>query len=192
MEVQGYRLGFRPRNATLDTTVELSARERTYTLTDIRPPVTYIFTLAARSRAGYGEEARQEVEVPDQPPSGFPQVSDEVNATCCSLQLSWGPPDPAQANGVITEYTITYREVGGAKPPDATPAAATPAAPWQVTVPASQSSYTILGLNPSTVYEVQLRAHTSAGSGPFSPPLLSSTLAFETGRADLRLVALGA
>ena len=126
MEVQGYRLGFRPQNATLDTTVELSARERTYTLTDIRPAVTYIFTLAAKSRAGYGEEARQEVEVPDQPPSGFPQVSDEVNATCCSLQLSWSPPDSAQENSVIPAYNINYRELLGTTRPAATPAPALP------------------------------------------------------------------
>lgn len=40
--------------------------------------------------------------------------------------------------------------------------------------------------NGSTAYKVQIRAHTKAGPGPFSPPLVRQTLTFETGRVRLR------
>ena len=52
----------------------------------------------------------------------------------------------------------------------------------QVVLAASQTSFTIQGLNHSTVYQVRLRAHTKAGPGPFSPALVCQTLALETGR----------
>uniref|UniRef100_A0A4W5PNY6 protein-tyrosine-phosphatase n=1 Tax=Hucho hucho TaxID=62062 RepID=A0A4W5PNY6_9TELE len=157
IQIQGYRLQFGLKNATLDTMVEFSARERTYTLTDVIPGLTYVVTLSAKSRSGYGDEAWEELEMPKYPPRGYPQILESINATCCSLQFSWLPPVPSERNGVITEYTVAYREEG-----------------------ASESSYTILGLNHSTGYEVQMCAHTSVGPGPFSPPLLYRTLAFET------------
>jgi len=52
-----------------------------------------------------------------------------------------------------------------------------------VSIPASQSEYTVLGLNHSSAYELRLRAHTEAGPGPLSPPRVWRTLALETGRA---------
>uniref|UniRef100_A0A4W5PL72 protein-tyrosine-phosphatase n=1 Tax=Hucho hucho TaxID=62062 RepID=A0A4W5PL72_9TELE len=176
IQIQGYRLQFGLKNATLDTMVEFSARERTYTLTDVIPGLTYVVTLSAKSRSGYGDEAWEELEMPKYPPRGYPQILESINATCCSLQFSWLPPVPSERNGVITEYTVAYREEGGLDPMGIDPLGP----PRQITLPASESSYTILGLNHSTGYEVQMCAHTSVGPGPFSPPLLYRTLAFET------------
>uniref|UniRef100_A0A4W5PGN9 protein-tyrosine-phosphatase n=1 Tax=Hucho hucho TaxID=62062 RepID=A0A4W5PGN9_9TELE len=175
-QIQGYRLQFGLKNATLDTTVEFSARERTYTLTDVIPGLTYVVTLSAKSRSEYGDEAREELEMPEYPPRGYPQISEYINTTCCSLQFSWLPPVPSERNGMITEYTIAYREAGGLNPLGIDPLGP----PRQITLPAIESSYTILGLNHNTGYEVQMCAHTSVGPGPFSPPLLYRTLAFET------------
>ncbi|CAB1317189.1 unnamed protein product [Coregonus sp. 'balchen'] len=176
IQIQGYRLQFGLKNATMDTMVEFSARERTYTLTDVFPGLTYVVTLSAKSRSGYGDEAREELEMPEYPPRGYPQILESINATCCSLQFSWLPPVPRERNGVITEYTVAYREAGGLDTMGIDPLGP----PRQITLPASESSYTILGLNYSTGYEVQMSAHTSVGPGPFSPPLLYRTLAFET------------
>uniref|UniRef100_A0A668AKC1 protein-tyrosine-phosphatase n=1 Tax=Myripristis murdjan TaxID=586833 RepID=A0A668AKC1_9TELE len=167
VEIQGYRLQFALKNTSLDTTVDFTAQEKNVTVHNLSPGSSYIFALSAKSRAGYGEAAQQEMQIPESPPKGYPKISDFVNTTCCSLQFSWEPPDPGECNGVITEYTIAYQEAGGPKPPN-------------VTLPASESSYTILCLNHSTAYEVQLRAHNKAGPGPFSPPLVCRTLAFET------------
>lgn len=186
MEIQGYRLQFGLKNTSLSTTVDFTSREKNFTVRNLSPGSSYVFVLSAKSRAGYGDVAKQEITVPMFPPLGYPKISDYVNTTCCSLLFSWAPPSPEESNDVITEYTVAYREVAVPRPsaepgPSASPPL--PALPWLVTVPASESSYTILGLNHSTVYMVQLRAHNKAGPGPFSPPVLSRTLAFETGRA---------
>lgn len=189
VEILGYRLQFGLKNTSLDTTVDLTNREKNFTASNLSQGSSYVFVLSAKSRAGYGDVVQQEITVPMFPPLGYPKISDFVNATCCSLQFSWLPPAPEESNGVITEYTIAYKEAAGPNPSaDPTPSAlpAPSASPWLITLPASESSYTILGLNHSTAYEVQLRAHNKAGPGPFSPPLVCLTLAFETGRATGR------
>ncbi|XP_019712201.1 receptor-type tyrosine-protein phosphatase S-like [Hippocampus comes] len=190
LEIQGYRLQFGLKNASLETTIDFT-KERNFTVINLSPGSTYVFVLSAKSRAGYGDVVRREISVPVIPPSGYPKISDFVNATCCSLQFSWLPPDQEESNGVITEYNIAYKETAGSKPssvpgPFSLPALRAP--PRVVTLPASQSRYTILGLNHSTAYEVQLRAHNKAGPGPFSPPLLCRTVAFETGRVGLQML----
>ncbi|XP_055739864.1 receptor-type tyrosine-protein phosphatase S-like isoform X6 [Salvelinus fontinalis] len=45
IQIQGYRLQFGLKNATLDTMVEFSSRERTYTLTDVIPDVPRNFSV---------------------------------------------------------------------------------------------------------------------------------------------------
>uniref|UniRef100_A0A8D2ZQT7 protein-tyrosine-phosphatase n=1 Tax=Scophthalmus maximus TaxID=52904 RepID=A0A8D2ZQT7_SCOMX len=181
VEIQGYRLQFGLKNATLNTTVDFTNREKNFTVTNLSPGSSYVFVLSAKSRAGYGDVAQQEITVPMFPPLGYPKILDFVNATCCSLQLSWLPLAPEESNAIITEYTIAYKEAAGPKPsagPSDSPAR--PAPPWLITLPASDSSYIILGLNHSTFYELQLRAHNKAGPGPLSPPLVCRTLALET------------
>uniref|UniRef100_A0AAQ4PM38 protein-tyrosine-phosphatase n=1 Tax=Gasterosteus aculeatus aculeatus TaxID=481459 RepID=A0AAQ4PM38_GASAC len=163
--IQSYRLQFGLKNTSLDNTVEFTNKEKNFTVRNLSPGSSYVFVLSAKSRTGYGDVVQQEITVPIFPPLGYPKITDYFNATCCSLEFSWLPPAPKECCGVITEYTISYKEAPGPKPST------------------SESSYTILGLNHSTDYEVQLRAHNKAGPGPFSPPLTGQTLAFETGRA---------
>lgn len=180
VEIQGYRLQFGLKNTSLNGTVDFQPQERNFTVRNLSPGSSYIFVLSAKSRAGYGNATQQEIAVPMCPPSGYPKIIDFVNATCCSLQFSWLPPTPDECSNAVTEYTIAYRKASNSGS-SALPASSAP--PWLITLPASESSYTILGLNHSTTYEVQLRAHNQAGPGPFSPALLYLTLAFETGRA---------
>lgn len=188
MVIQSYRLQFGLKNTSLDNTVEFTNKEKNFTVRNLSPGSSYVFVLSAKSRTGYGDVVQQEITVPIFPPLGYPKITDYFNATCCSLEFSWLPPAPKECCGVITEYTISYKEAPGPKPSSdpGSPAIPTPTAPpWLISLPASESSYTILGLNHSTDYEVQLRAHNKAGPGPFSPPLTGQTLAFETGRAGL-------
>lgn len=185
VEIRGYRLQFGLKNSSLNSTVDFTHRERNFTIRDLSPGSSYLFTLSAKSRAGYGDVARQEIDVPMFPPSGYPKLADVVNATCCSLQFSWLPPAPDESNGVLTEYTVSYKQAAAPRlstDPGSSAIPSPPAPPWLVTVPVSEASYTIVGLNHSTAYEVQLRAHNKAGPGPFSPALLCLTLAFDTGR----------
>ncbi|XP_061775711.1 receptor-type tyrosine-protein phosphatase S-like isoform X2 [Nerophis ophidion] len=174
LEIRGYRLQFGPKNSTPETTVDLPGPEKNFTVTNLSPGSSYVFLLSARSRAGLGKAARREVTLPVFPPSGYPKISDLVNATCCSLQFSWRPPDHAECNGIITEYNVAYKEAAGPR------ASELPAPLHVVTLPADRLSYTILGLDHGTVYEVQLRARNKAGLGPFSPPRRCRTLVFDT------------
>ncbi|KAM8839370.1 receptor-type tyrosine-protein phosphatase S isoform 2-T2 [Synchiropus picturatus] len=181
VEILGYRLQFSLKNASLQTTVDFTSREKNFNVTNLSPGSSYIFVLSAKSRAGYGGVVKQEITVPIFPPSGYPIISSAVNITCCSLQFSWLPPSEEESNGEITAYNLAYKEVVEIKPsttPGYPPALS--ARPRLVTIPPSESSYTILGLNHSTAYMVQFRVHNKAGPGPFSPPLVCRTQALDT------------
>uniref|UniRef100_A0A8C6M1I2 protein-tyrosine-phosphatase n=1 Tax=Nothobranchius furzeri TaxID=105023 RepID=A0A8C6M1I2_NOTFU len=162
LEIKGYHLQYGLKNSSLNTTEDFSPRERNFTVGNLTPGSSYLFVLAAINRVGYGDAAQQEIDIPISPPSGYPKLTDFVNATCCSLQFFWLPLAPDECNSVITEYTVAYKQAAAPR------------------LSADPSSYTIVGLNHSTAYEVQLRAHNKAGPGPFSPALLCLTLAFET------------
>lgn len=175
LEVQGYRLQFGRKDVTPLATLEFTAQEQEYTVGNVHRGATYVFKISAKSRSGFGEEAWQELTVPEEVPKGYPQISEGPNVTCCSVQLSWLPPMLAERNGAITEYTLAFKEAGSA------------ASPRELTLPASESGYTVNGLNPDSAYEVKIRAHTSVGPGPYSPPMQCKTLAFQTGRVCLFL-----
>ncbi|XP_024908290.1 receptor-type tyrosine-protein phosphatase S isoform X4 [Cynoglossus semilaevis] len=183
VEIQGYRLQFGLKNSALYTTIEFGNREKNFTVKTLSPGSTYVFVLSAKSKAGYGDVAQQEITVPIYPPMGYPEISDIVNVTCCSVQFSWLPLTSKESNSPITGHTVAYKQVTDPKP-STDPAASTSSSlsipPWIVSLPANDFSCIIQGLNHSTAYELQLRAHNKAGPGPFSPPLVFQTLAFET------------
>lgn len=168
LEILGFRLTYGLKNDSQSFSVDVRPEERRHVVSDLRPGGVYSFLLAARGRSGYGEEAEEELPVPEFPPKGFPQLSERVNATCCSLQFTWLPP-----SGGCTGFTLAYEEAGGIEP-------------RTLTVPADVSSYTIHGLNPDRAYAVRMSAHNGAGSGPYGPQVLYRTTAFDTGTAGER------
>lgn len=170
--VLGFRLRYRLKNDTESqlTTLDLPAQQRQYMLSGVLPGATYVFALAAKGSSGYGKETQQEISAPEYPPTGYPSLASAINATCCTLLISWNPPDPDKCNGALTSYTLAYGEANGSLPPRL------------VSVPAEENSYTVIGLNPDTAYHVRMRAHTKAGAGPFGPQALYRTVAFDTGR----------
>ncbi|XP_042564818.1 receptor-type tyrosine-protein phosphatase S isoform X2 [Clupea harengus] len=165
VEVQGYRLQFGRKDVSPLATLEFTASENEYTVANVHRGATYLFRLSAKSRGGFGDEAAQELSVPEEVPRGYPQIADGANVTCCSLQLSWLPPVLAERNGAITEYTLAYQEADAA------------GAPRELSLPAGQSSYTLNSLKPNAAYDIKIRAHTSVGPGPYSPPLQYRTAA---------------
>uniref|UniRef100_A0A671M983 protein-tyrosine-phosphatase n=1 Tax=Sinocyclocheilus anshuiensis TaxID=1608454 RepID=A0A671M983_9TELE len=157
LEILGFRLTYDLKNNSQSVSLDFRPEERQHNVTGLRPGGVYSFFLAARGRSGYSEEAQEELSVPEFPPKGFPQLSEHVNATCCSLQLTWFPPNDSERNTGFTGYTLTYEEAGGG------------VEPHTLMVPADASSYTIHGLNPDRAYAVRISAHNGAGSGPYSP-----------------------
>ncbi|XP_041416727.1 receptor-type tyrosine-protein phosphatase S isoform X14 [Xenopus laevis] len=155
--VFGYRLQFGRQDAILLSTLEFGGLEKKYLATNIHKGATYIFKMAVKGRVGFSEEVVKEFIVPEDAPKGFPQLIEKGNVTSISIQLNWLPPVLAERNGVITKYTLAYRIAGSSEKP------------WEMDLPSSDSSFILTDLNPNTVYEVKIRAHTSKGPGPYSP-----------------------
>ncbi|XP_061093976.1 receptor-type tyrosine-protein phosphatase S-like isoform X2 [Conger conger] len=168
-EVEGYRLQLGRKDLSPLATLEFTAHERGYTVDNVHRGATYLFKLSAKSRSGFGEEAVRELDVPEEAPRGYPQISGGSNVTCCTVQFSWLPPVLAERNGAITEYTVAYKEAGG---PAGTPR--------ELSLPAADHSYTLNGLRPDSAYDVKIRAHTRAGPGPYSPPVQYRTGPLQT------------
>uniref|UniRef100_A0A8C1FC88 protein-tyrosine-phosphatase n=1 Tax=Cyprinus carpio carpio TaxID=630221 RepID=A0A8C1FC88_CYPCA len=168
LEILGFRLTYSFKNDSQSVSLDFRSEERQHNVTGLRPGGVYSFLLAARGRSGYSEEAQEQLSVPEIPPKVFPQLSECINATCCSLQLTWLPPNDSERNAVFTGYTLTYEEAGGG------------VEPRTLMVPADVSSYTIHRLNPDRAYSVRISAHNGAGSGPYSPQVLYRTTAFNT------------
>uniref|UniRef100_A0A8C4IQG7 protein-tyrosine-phosphatase n=1 Tax=Dicentrarchus labrax TaxID=13489 RepID=A0A8C4IQG7_DICLA len=164
MDLQGYRLQFGRKDVSPLATLEFAPQERQYSVVNIHRGATYLFKISAKSRGGFGEEAVVELSVPENTPGGYPQIDEGSNVTCCSVQLSWSPPVLAERNGVITEYTLAYKEAG------------TGGAPQELRLPPSLSSYVLNSLKPNSAYDVKIRAHTSVGPGPYSPPIQYRTV----------------
>lgn len=174
MDLHGYRLQFGRKDVSPLATLEFAPQERQYSVGNIHRGATYLFKVSAKSRGGFGDEALVELNVPENTPGGYPQIEERSNVTCCSVQLSWSPPVLAERNGVITEYTLAFKETG------------TGGAPQELHLPPSQSSYVLNSLKPNSAYDVKIRAHTSVGPGPYSPPIQYRTMTFDaTGRVCL-------
>ncbi|XP_051989338.1 receptor-type tyrosine-protein phosphatase S-like [Xyrauchen texanus] len=167
LQILGFHLTYGLKNDTPSFSAEVKPEDREYSVSDLRPGAVYSFLLAARGRSGYGEAGQEDLTVPEVPPNGFPQLSDDVNATCCSLQFTWRPPNPSLQNTIIMGYTLEYGEAGGIEP-------------WTLMLPFDVFSYTIHGLSPDRAYAVRVCARISTGAGPCSPQVLYRTTAFDT------------
>ncbi|XP_063996389.1 receptor-type tyrosine-protein phosphatase delta isoform X10 [Pogoniulus pusillus] len=162
--LQGYRLKFGRKDMDTLTIMEFSEKEDHFTATDIHKGASYVFRLSARNKVGFGEEMVKEISVPEEVPSGFPQNLHSESSTSTSVQLTWQMPLLAERNGIITKYTVLYRDINIAYQPVELPV-----------VPAD-TTVTLSGLKPDTTYDVKVRAHTSKGPGPYSPSVQFRTL----------------
>ncbi|XP_043371465.1 receptor-type tyrosine-protein phosphatase delta isoform X36 [Dermochelys coriacea] len=162
--LQGYRLKFGRKDLDVFTTLEFSEKEDHFTATDIHKGASYLFRLSARNKVGYGEEMVKEISIPEEVPNGFPQNLHSESSTATSVQLTWQPPILAERNGIITKYTLLYRDINVAHHPIELPIVPT------------DTTMTLSGLKPDTTYDVKVRAHTSKGPGPYSPSVQFRTL----------------
>ncbi|XP_031751396.1 receptor-type tyrosine-protein phosphatase delta isoform X25 [Xenopus tropicalis] len=162
--VIGYRLKFGRKDLDTLTTLEFSEKEEHFTATDIHKGALYIFKLSARNKVGYGEEIVKELSIPEEPPSGFPQNIHCDSTSSTSVLITWQHPNLEERNGLLTKYTLMYRDIN------------LPHYPIEVPIVPADTTVTLTGLKPDTTYDVKLRAHTSKGPGPFSPSVQFRTL----------------
>lgn len=165
-ELVGYRLQYRRADETQTTTIDFGKDDQHYTVTSLHKGATYIFRLAAKNRAGLGEEFEKEITTPEDVPSGFPQNLRVIGLTTSTTELAWDPPVLAERNGRITSYTVVYRDINSQQELH------------NLTV---DPYLTLLDLKPDTTYDVKVRAHTSKGAGPLSPSIQSRTMPLEQG-----------
>lgn len=95
-------------------------------------------------------------------PAGAPLNVSSSNVTSSSVRLHWDAPAWRHRNGIIVLYEMMYRLKDNYIDDWTTNASD----PWIV----------IEGLEPEHVYQFQIRAYTSRGSGPWSDPHLVRTL----------------
>ena len=99
--------------------------------------------------------------VPTAPPSSLQLEIVPFN----QAEVSWSPPHEDFQNGILTHYTICLRaETGENCIIEILHSATSPFL-----------SVVLQNLSPDTVYRVRVRAHTSVGSGPYSPDVLFTT-----------------
>ena len=87
-------------------------------------------------------------------PSGAPIVNhSSLTPTSRSILLEWEPPLLEERNGNIIQYTIELIQLDRG---------------LNQTLTTTNTTLTVLGLHPYSVYRYRLAAHTSVGKGPFS------------------------
>ncbi|KAG8595562.1 hypothetical protein GDO81_001555 [Engystomops pustulosus] len=162
--IMGYRLKYGRKDIDILTTLEFSEKEDHFTAKEIHKGASYVFKLSARNKVGFGEENIQEITIPEEIPTGFPQNLHCDSMSSTSVQITWQPPILAERNGIIIKYTILYRDINN------------PYNPFEVPIVPADTSVTLTALKPDTFYDVKIRAHTSKGPGPFSPSVQFRTL----------------
>lgn len=165
-ELLGYRLQYCRADETRPNTIDLGKDDQHFTVTGLHKGATYIFRLAAKNRAGLGEEFQKEIMTPEDVPSGFPQNLQVIGLTTSTTELAWDPPVLAEQNGHITSYTVVYHDINSQQELQNTTA---------------DTRLTLSGLKPDTTYDIKVRAHTSKGAGPLSPSIQSRTMPMEQG-----------
>ncbi|XP_055986840.1 receptor-type tyrosine-protein phosphatase F isoform X13 [Sorex fumeus] len=163
-ELVGYRLQYRRADEAQPTTIDFGKDDQHFTVTSLHKGATYIFRLAAKNRAGPGEEFEKEITTPEDAPSGFPQNLRVTGLTTSTTELAWDPPVLAERNGRITRYTVVYRDINSQQ---------------ELHNVTADPHLTLLDLRPDTTYDIKVRAHTSRGAGPLSPSIQSRTAALE-------------
>ncbi|XP_023487476.2 receptor-type tyrosine-protein phosphatase F isoform X2 [Equus caballus] len=163
-ELLGYRLQYRRADEARPNTIDFGKDDQHFTVTSLHKGATYIFRLAAKNRAGLGEEFEKEITTPEDVPSGFPQNLRVIGLTISTTELAWEPPVLAERNGHITNYTVVYRDINSQQ---------------ELQNVTANTHLTLSGLKPDTTYDVKVRARTSKGAGPLSPSIQSRTMPVE-------------
>lgn len=171
--LMGYRLKYGRKDVDILTTLEFSDKEDHFTAKEIHKGAAYVFKLSARNKVGFGEENIQEIIVPEDVPGGFPQNLHCDSMSSTSVQITWQPPILAERNGVITKYSLLYRDINN------------PYHPAEVPIVPADTTVTLTTLKADTIYDVKIRAYTSKGPGPFSPSVQFRTLPVDQGRSCL-------
>uniref|UniRef100_A0A6Q2XU96 Neuronal cell adhesion molecule n=1 Tax=Esox lucius TaxID=8010 RepID=A0A6Q2XU96_ESOLU len=130
-------------------------------LPGLQPYSLYWFNVRAFNRKGEGPPcSNQQFETPEGVP-GRPSFLRIANTNLDSLTLEWGPP--YEQNGRLTGYSLKY-QTGEPAPGPCHLGRLGPVE--ELSLPANETSVTLLNLKYSTRYKFYFSAETGQGSGP--------------------------
>ena len=153
---QGTSFDQTPISQTFDYTVLYTEVE------ELHPANEYSVFLRAINAVGHGPSSEPvSILLPESVPTVAPLI---VNATAgySTIFLLWGAVNANESNGDIILYEVMYNT--------------TDTQLIYLIVNAPKLSVVLTGLTADSVYQIQIRAYTSAGAGPFSSEYFISTL----------------
>ncbi|XP_051917347.1 phosphatidylinositol phosphatase PTPRQ [Hippocampus zosterae] len=133
----------------VNKTIKRTTTDTVFLFTKLRKYFPYVLTVTPATGAGpaHNHTSTLHLRTDDDVPSSAPLLVSAANLSSSSIVVAW--QRPFEANGEITEYTITLFGPGGSN---------------HLQTP--ESSITLTNLLPYTAYNLSVTAATRKGSGP--------------------------
>ncbi|XP_034250839.1 tyrosine-protein phosphatase Lar [Thrips palmi] len=162
--VIGYRLLYGPVGDPAPKELLKNAADQRAILDDLERGVQYEFRMAGRTQAGWGQDARLTMWMPEGRPSGPPTNVTVYWQAAGVLAVTWDPPETLERGGNVTVYTASVTKAGDYS-------GSSPTVIFARNVSAINPKAVFAGLEDGVDVDVQVQAHTSQGAGPASPKL---------------------
>ncbi|XP_044163802.1 receptor-type tyrosine-protein phosphatase delta-like isoform X2 [Acropora millepora] len=163
--IQSYTVTYRALSNSSEKTKKVTAPANQTTLTDLNKYTNYSITVFASTSKGKGNRSTAIVVITDEDtPSAAPVSLQGHNKSSTSIFVTWGQVPPSEQNGVILNYTVSYKEASNGS-----------AQTVLVTVNEPTNSATLKGLNEYTNYSITVFASTIKGGGIVSAPIIVIT-----------------
>lgn len=145
-----------------NSSLQVGSNATSYTLTSLRPHVTYTCVVAAHTSIGQGPFTTSiTITTPEDVPEAAPVMITQSNLMSRSVILSWNAPRSDRQNGVIRHYVIEAYENDTGNT-------------LIYQTPSDQTSLTVSNLHPFYTYAMRIQAVT-IGAGPLSVSLTVNT-----------------
>ncbi|XP_078024039.1 phosphatidylinositol phosphatase PTPRQ [Epinephelus lanceolatus] len=134
----------------VNKTIKHNTTDNVFLFTRLKKYFPYVFTVTPATAAGaaYNHTSTLYLRTDDDIPSSAPLLVSTRNLSSSSIEVVW--QRPLEANGEITEYTLTLFGPGGSN-----------------ITHTLDTSFTLTNLLPYTAYNLTITAATRKGSGPY-------------------------
>ncbi|BHF82454.1 hypothetical protein SprV_0802559200 [Sparganum proliferum] len=167
-------------NVSIDngTTFSKEVQGPSASFADLKPLTTYTVTVRAQTAAGYGPAASTTV-ITDPDETKLPNAPKNLGATLqgpTSALITWSKPD--ECSLPLTGYLLSFRQEDGN---------------WEsVSISGDATKYLLTGLQPSSTYELQLRASSNFINGKPATTMLSTVVAAPSLPSNIRATQINA
>jgi hypothetical protein len=149
-----------------DLVGNVTADEDSLNVTGLMPDTEYVFTVIAFNSIGISQPSTSFIVTTlEAAPSAAPDNVTAIVLSSTQIIVSWDEVPTGERNGDITYYEVLYNPLDSFEGGIANGSVTT-----------VNSSLLLEGLEEYVTYSIIVRAHNSAGAGPFSEALLADTL----------------